>query len=276
MKYFKRLVKNIMRFYNILLIVFLINSCSEKETPIVIETGSVTDIDGNIYKTVKIGNQWWMSENLKVKQYNNGDSILNIATKGFYSYFDTARWRSIKDTGAYCIINDVNQGNYYEKRFGLLYNGYSVIDSRKIAPEGWHIPTDEEWKELEMHIGMSEAEADKSNWRGSNEGTKMKIKTNFDENVYIPDTDQSWKNEFQLDKVDTWGTNESGFAARGGSCKFYKGTDGNPGVLKSGFWWSSTPENNNIWFRNLEDDKTNVFRFHGSKNYGMSIRCVKD
>ncbi len=93
MKYFKRLVKNIMRFYNILLIVFLINSCSEKETPIVIETGSVTDIDGNIYKTVKIGNQWWMSENLKVKQYNNGDSILNIATKGFYSYFDTARWR---------------------------------------------------------------------------------------------------------------------------------------------------------------------------------------
>lgn len=92
----------------------------------------VTDIDGHIYRTVKIGNQTWMAENLRVTRYRNGDPIPNIS--------DATSWR-ICTTGAYC---NYNNDSTYVIPHGRLYNWYAINDNRSLAPAGWHIPRDEE------------------------------------------------------------------------------------------------------------------------------------
>ena len=102
----------------------LISSCHKDESEPEIEYGTVTDIDGNSYKTVKINDQWWMAENLKTTKYRNGDPILNVTN-------DT-EWMNLT-TGAYCDYdNNVTNVNTY----GRLYNWYAVNDSRNIAPTG--------------------------------------------------------------------------------------------------------------------------------------------
>ncbi|MFC1562338.1 FISUMP domain-containing protein, partial [candidate division KSB1 bacterium] len=125
-------------------------------------TRTVTDIDENVYQIVQIGDQEWMVENLKVTRYRNGDAIPNVT--------DGSAWGGLS-TGAYCTYyNNASNAAVY----GHLYNWYAVDDSRGLAPEGWHVPTDEEWKELEMYLGMSQSEADTSGWRGTDEGDKLK------------------------------------------------------------------------------------------------------
>lgn len=97
---------------------------------------TVKDIDGNVYHTIVIGTQTWMLENLKTTKYSNGDPIPNIT--------DSLTWVSL-ETGAYCNYNnDENNSVIY----GRLYNWYSVNDSRKLAPVGWHVPNDSEWRTL--------------------------------------------------------------------------------------------------------------------------------
>ena len=110
---------------------------------------TVTDIDGNVYETVQIGEQIWMAENLKVTHYNNGEDILSITTNG-------------SSGGANAYNNDpVNLDNY-----GMLYNWHAVNNSNGICPDGWHVPTDEEFMELEMELGMPQWEASQEDRRG--------------------------------------------------------------------------------------------------------------
>jgi uncharacterized protein (TIGR02145 family) len=116
------------------------NGCS-KEDDNKPETGTVTDIDGNTYVTVKIGEQWWMAENLKVTHYRNGDSIPNITAD--------VQWSAI-DTGAWCSYD--NNPDYVE-HYGRLYNWYGVTDNRNIAPTGWHVATNDEWIALITILG---------------------------------------------------------------------------------------------------------------------------
>lgn len=104
-------------------------------------SGTVTDIDGNVYNTVTIGTQVWMKENLKTTRYRNGNTIpTNLSD---------AQWHSTT-TGAYSIYNnDPNNNNKY----GKLYNWYAASDSRNIAPVGWHVPTAAEWETLINYLG---------------------------------------------------------------------------------------------------------------------------
>ncbi|MEN8155508.1 MAG: fibrobacter succinogenes major paralogous domain-containing protein, partial [Bacteroidota bacterium] len=133
-------------------------------TPVAVaQTDSITDIEGNVYKTVQIGTQWWMAENLKVTQYTNGDAIPHLT--------GATEWANTTG-GAYC---------YYENKtgfadtYGNLYNWHTVADARGVCPQGWHIPSDEEWITLEMHLGMSRSEADRiSTWRGTDQGDQLK------------------------------------------------------------------------------------------------------
>ena len=112
------------------------------------ECGEVTDIDGNTYETILIGDQCWMAENLKVTHYRNGDQIENVT--------DNSQWENLS-TGAYCYYdNDPANADTY----GVLYNWYAVDDFRGLAPEGWHVPTDAELTEL-------------TNYLGSNAGSKL-------------------------------------------------------------------------------------------------------
>jgi uncharacterized protein (TIGR02145 family) len=126
--------------------------------------GTVADIDGNVYQTIKIGNQWWTVENLKVTRYQNGDSIPNVT--------DGGEWGGLT-TGAYCEYNnDINNVATY----GRLYNWYAVSDSRNIAPTGWHVPSDAEWQTLVNYLGGDAVaggkmkEAGTTHWYSPNTG----------------------------------------------------------------------------------------------------------
>lgn len=239
-------VNRLSEFLVLIIVFFLlfITGC-EKETPPPAETGTVTDKQGNVYKTVKIGTQTWMAENLRATKYWNAASIKQIET-------DTAAW-SHDTTGAYCT--GVN---------GLLYNWYAIHSTKhKIVPAGWHIPSDAEWKVLEEYLGMSAEDADKLSWRGTHEGEKLKI-TGVD----------NW-----LQHADVWATNESGFSALAGNCRLFNGKGGDPiGSGYMGFWWTNTEDtiSNQAWYRYLDYKNANVFRFYGPKTYGFSVRCVKD
>ncbi|PKK82042.1 MAG: hypothetical protein CVT49_15770 [candidate division Zixibacteria bacterium HGW-Zixibacteria-1] len=213
-------------------------------------TGTVTDIDDNTYPTVKIGDQWWMAENLKVTHYRNGDSIPNIT--------DGAAWGWLT-TGAYCEYdNDIANVAVY----GRLYNWYAVDDSRNIAPAGWHVPSDDEWKQLEIYLGLSQAEADAEDCRGTDEGNKLK------------DTGTThWC-------MNMGATNESGFTALPGG---YLDSHDGPcvGMTYDALFWSSTEYDSiDAWYRRLYCGWSSaVCRYHSldkSKRYGFSVRCVKD
>jgi len=209
-------------------------------------SGTVTDIDGNVYQTITIGDQEWMAENLKVTHYRNGDPIPHVT--------DGATWGALT-TGAYCEY-DNNPSNV--ATYGRLYNWYAVDDSRNIAPEGWHVPTDEEWKQLEMYLGMSQAEADGSSWRGTDEGGKLKESGTT-----------HWASP------NTGATNESGFTALPGG---YRGSNGYYHLMGNyAFFWSSTEYNDHdAWYRNLTYHLSEVSRSNPNKHYGFSVRCVRD
>jgi uncharacterized protein (TIGR02145 family) len=208
--------------------------------------GTVTDIDGNTYRTVKIGNQWWMAENLKVTHYRNGDPLPNVT--------DGATWRGLT-TGAYCEYdNDVNSVATY----GRLYNWYAVADIRNIAPPGWHVASDAEWKQLERYLGMSQAEADQTGWRGTDEGGKLK-----------EGGTSHWISP------NTGATNESGFTGLPGGYRYLGGLYYDIGV--HAVFWSSTENGSSFaWCRNLGNAYSGVHRYDGGKEDGFSVRCVKD
>lgn len=123
--------------------------------------GSMTDIDGNVYKTFIFNGKTWMAENLKVTRYRNGEAIPNVK--------DSADWISLT-TGAYC---DYNNQPEISQVFGRLYNGYARTDSRNIAPEGWHIATSSEWYSLlpfiPWNMGLIK-ETDTTHWKSPNTG----------------------------------------------------------------------------------------------------------
>ena len=211
----------------------------------------VTDIDGNTYQTVAIGDQVWMQENLKVTKYVNGNEIP--------TGYNNSEWSDLNSTqtGAYTVYDD-NESN--ADTYGYLYNFYAVDDERGICPDGWHIPTDDEIKELEMYLGMSQEEADYNSWRGTNEGSKLAGRADL------------W-NDNDLDNNPEFGT--SGFNFLPGGCRWASsGLYSNMG--ESGFFWSSTEFGDGAWYRYLMDINSEISRTHGSERLGFSVRCVKD
>ena len=194
--------------------------------------GTLTDIDKNIYKTVKIGDQWWMTENLRVTKYRNGETIDSV-------------W-----------VYSNNESN--APVYGRLYNWHMVNDTRNIAPKGWHVPTDEEWKELEIILGMSGEEANGIRVRGTNEGGKLKSKGT-----------SIWKNP------NTRATNSSGLSVLPGGCRYFGGSFDSKG--NSAYFWSSTEFNSDkAWYRHLEYKTSAVNRNNSGKKNMFSVRCVRD
>ena len=211
-------------------------------------TGTVTDIDGNVYQTIMIGNQEWMAENLKVTHYRNGDAIP--------TGLSNSSWSSTT-SGAYAVYND---NESYADTYGYLYNWYAVDDERGIAPEGWHIASDEEWMELEMALGMSESEANSTGFRGTDQGSQLAGNSSL------------WTSG-NLENNGAFGT--SGFTALPGGSRH---SDGDYYSVSYGsFFWSSTVySDTNAWYRDLGCKYSDVFRSDNAKSYGFSLRCVRD
>ena len=218
--------------------------CEKAPAEIAKERGVVTDIQGNTYNTIKIGEQWWMVENLRVRVYNDSTPVTEVRL----TEHDTV-WAN-KRTGAFCIL---------DIRYGLHYNWFAVTNSKKIAPAGWHIPSDEEWKILEEELGMSKEESDKTSWRGNKESEKL-----------IPEASVGWPAAGSI-----YGSNESGFSALPGGCRLFNGRSGE--VSGTAYWWSSTQRDaSTAWYRNVSSSNNKIFRYDVDKNYGLTIRCVKD
>ena len=228
-------------------LLFLV-ACTEKDTSINPETSTVTDVDGKVYKTVKIGDQWWMAENLSVEKFNNGDPISFINANDLEGWSDTL-------LPLFCIYQDLSTAP------GKLYNYAVVADNRNVAPAGWHVATDEDWKKLEAFIGMNSTEVQKTGWRGSQGDLIKKAGLN------------SWS---QYNNV--WATDEYLFGAMAGGCRLFNGKFSTPtGLTYNGFWWTRTDYQNGLaWYRYLDYKSSGIFRSHTYKSYGMSIRCVKD
>jgi uncharacterized protein (TIGR02145 family) len=244
--------KNFLRGLILILTVLFVQSCKkndETEVKPMVEYGILVDIDSNEYVTVKIGDKWWMAENLKVTKYRDGTYVNEISN-------DTARWRT-DALGAYCKYENDNTNIV---NYGLLYNWHAVNNNKGLAPEGWHIPTDEEWMELEKQLGMTSQIAQNTGWRGTNQAEKLKVE-GYEE----------W-----AEYKDVWQTNESGFAAKAGAGRVFNGLWAYPGLKQSAYWWTASVKDNLAYYRHMDYKNKNVFRYYCFKNYGFSVRCVKD
>lgn len=217
--------------------------CNDYNPPLAnIENGNIRvkrkisnllDIEGNEYKTVQIGTQIWMVENLRTTTYNDGTPIPNVTEFG--------DWNALSSGGYAWYDNDeATNKNLY----GALYNGYAV-DTGKLAPEGWHIPTNAEWQILADYLGGS-----------SEAGGKLKEKgfTNWD----YPNTDA---------------TNEVGFTALPGGFR----DGGFIGIGINAQWWTLTETSaTEATYRWVSFDNGNLAELNYNKNNGFSIRCIKD
>lgn len=202
--------------------------------------GQVRDAEGNVYQTVKIGNQLWMAENLRTSKFCNGDAVAYVE--------DEDKWRYTKEA-AWCYQdNDPKLGEEY----GKIYNWHTVSDERNICPCGWKVPNESDWDALAQALGGNAVA-----------GSKMKTVGSMEEKTGV------WHD------MNESATNESGFNGVPGG-----GRDGVGGFLKPGFaggWWSSTPASDDAAYgRGLAGGAGNLLRDSEHKNSGFSIRCVKE
>ena len=221
---------------------------------------SCVDYDGNVYETVVIGNQEWMAENLKTTHYNNGDPIPT-------GYADS-QWAELS-SGAYAVYpwNDDNasqntcDGNCVEV-YGNLYNWYAVDDSRGVCPEGFHVPTDEEWMELESFLGIPGSELYINGFRGTDQGSQL-----------AGNADLWW---YSAELVNNLAFGSSGFNALPGGYRF--GGSGIFSTMSYGvyFWSSSEFSSTYAWCRLLFYGNSGVSRANANNRDGNPVRCVCD
>ncbi len=216
---------------------------SRAQTP---GSGTVTDIDGNVYRTVVIGNYVWTTENLKTTSYIDGLKIPNIQ--------DSVVWTGLT-SGAYCWYNN---DECKAKTRGALYNWYAV-NSGRLCPDGWRVPTDKEWKDLEgsadTRFGQGDPDWDNQGGRGQDAGLRLKASS-------------GWSSGGS-------GTDNIGFSALPGGERCSKGRYFLAG--RSGFWWSSSGYSESFaWYRNIIYGLDDMYRNIHPKWMGFSVRCLRD
>ncbi len=228
----------------------------------IIITGEVVDIDSNIYKTVAIGKQVWMAENLRTTSYSDSTAI------GFPDG-DNELWATSTE-GAYAWYNNEELNKDF---YGAVYNWYAVVDARNICPTGWRIPNNTDWELLESYL---KKEYSISNHRDSINGLGNKLKSCRQVASPLGDgcnttVDPRWR----LHSIH-YGTDDFGFSALPeGSRNTSGGYISNPGSY--GHWWSSTsssPEEAIV--RYITYDHGALFRTAASKKNGYSVRCIKN
>lgn len=203
----------------------------------------LADADGNLYNFVKIGNQVWMTENLRTTKLNDNTPIPEVT--------DNTLWIG-SSIPAYCLYNN---DIAYKTTYGALYNWHTV-NSGKLCPGGWHVPTDEEFNILEQALGMPTEQLNLWGSRGTDQGTQLKTTAGWDEGGN--------------------GTNSSGFTALPGGYRF--GATGDFYLLTTiTYWWTATEHDaDRGWYRRLDSSSAAVYRASTSKKGGKYIRCLKN
>lgn len=211
-----------------------------------LKTGKVTDIDGNVYKTIITGKYEWMAENLRTSRYNDGEKILAVT--------DSIIWKSLT-AGAFCWYNN-DESN--KTKYGALYNWHTV-NTGKLCPEGWRVPADEEWKFLEGYVdtetGIGNPNWDKPGGRGKDAGQRLK-------------STSGWASGGS-------GTDDIGFSALPGGERCSNGRFFVAG--RSAFWWTSTElDSSSAWYRNIIYGVEDINRNTHPKWMGFSVRCIRN
>jgi len=176
-----------------------------------------------------------MAKNLKTTRYNDGTAIPLVT--------DAAAWAALSTPG-YCWYD--NDSVSYKNTYGALYNGY-VVNTDKLCPKDWHVPSDEEWTALTEYLGSESVAGD----RLKETGTDYWVSPN------------------------TGATNESGYTALPGGLRYYDGLFHDFGF--SGYWWTSSEySSTRAYFRYMDYEYSDVFRFDNLKKNGFSVRCIRD
>jgi uncharacterized protein (TIGR02145 family) len=211
---------------------------------------TVTDYDGNVYKTVTLGTQVWMAENLKTTRYSYGASIPLV--------IGNVNWQVLTaNSKAYCWYNDDSGTN--ANTYGALYTWAAVMNGafsssaspsgiQGVCPTGWHVPSDSEWTILTDYLGGEDIAGGKLKETGT----------------------------IHWNSPNAGATNETGFKALPGGNRNDYGVFND--ISYTGFWWSATETGAaNVWFRGLGYDGSSVGRNGlGNKEYGFSVRCLRD
>ncbi|MCF8381713.1 MAG: hypothetical protein K9H49_19215 [Bacteroidales bacterium] len=205
------------------------------------ELGSFTDSrDGRTYKWVRIANQTWMAENLaylpQVNMLNDGSKY----SSKYYVYNYNGN-----------SVSEAKLSDYYQE-YGALYNYYAALNS---CPSGWHLPSDDEWKILESNLGMLPISVDNAGWRGTNEGRSLKARS-------------GWKSSGNGSNISDFTAIPGGYRSPSDSSEFE--------TIYSNFWVAREYNITGAWCRYLYYNNTGIYRGTFSKDFGFSVRCIKD
>jgi uncharacterized protein (TIGR02145 family) len=217
---------------------------NQAETGIILTEGNFIDPrDGQEYAVVLIGDQLWMAENLKYLP-EVSPPILESRTEPFHYIYGYNGNNTLDATGTY---------NY--ETYGVLYNYWAALEG---CPAGWHLPSDQEWKDLESYLGMNQAELDNQGLRGTTEGGKLKEAGL-----------SHWLNP------NSGATNETGFTALPAGYRHNGG-----GFLGLGFnthfWTSTSSTSSTAWYRFFDNNMSQIFRSGHFHEYGLSVRCIRE
>jgi uncharacterized protein (TIGR02145 family) len=208
---------------------------------------SITDVEGNVYKTILIGNQLWTAENLKSTRFNNNTPIPNVA--------DSLVWITMT-TPAYSWYRNMPSR---KDTYGALYNWFTV-EAGNLCPQGWHVPTQLEYRAMEQAIGVPADSTVVWGWRGKGAGTHLKNTAGWD----------SLGN----------GDNTTGFSALpGGYRAWVNGQYRGLGFIT--YFWTSTDDAINhkptvAWYRRLDSTDNRIYNATTEKTGGKSVRCMKN
>ena len=242
---------------------FLFGSFIEEE----VGCGIVSDVEGNRYKTVEIGEQCWFAENLKTTKYRNEERINEAPT---HAHADDA-WNTEEP-----VYTWYNHGNFHDKEkdyvreYGYLYNFHVVNYYKKredsgyrVCPEGWRVPTHKDWAELEILICKKQGgeeceehfhhEEKRAGYRGTDEGNMLKSE--------------------EFDGPEP-ATDKYGFSGAPGGLRYENGAFSPLDYYAS--WWTSTESNGRAWARELYDTESGIGRLLVETGRGHHIRCIQE
>jgi uncharacterized protein (TIGR02145 family) len=217
-------------FTSLLIIIFVFVACKKND-----KESTVIDVDRNVYNTIVIGTQVWMKENLRTTSFNDGTLIPWVA--------ENKAWSELSSPG-FCFYN--NDRTTFSNTYGALYN-WSAINSRKLCPSGWHVPSDAEWTTLTTYLGGVVIA-----------GGKLK---------------ESSVTFWNYPNVAA--TNESGFTALPGGWRMTNGEFWNVGY--AGVWWSATQRTtSSAWGLIIYSNYSEAFSSTYNNHWGLSVRCIKN
>lgn len=236
-------------------------------------TSTISDVDGNIYHTIQTGDQCWMKENLKTTHYRDGTVIEYPGSNNSSWFYNSA--------GAYAWYEN---NIAWKDLYGALYNWHAVDHPAGLCPEGWHLPTHDEYTQMEQFVCNESGNADcdvkfpydfsSTGWRGSNEGNLLKSCRQVNSPLggdCNTDEHPRW-NEHSTQ----YGTDEFGFSALPGGVRLPNGGYGGMGYY--GYFWTAT-ENPAYqpWSRGMQFSSSTIYRSNNDlPGYGFSVRCVRD